>query len=49
MSQITKENEITEQELHRISRIDDPVKMFQERKEENKAKYDKLKHKFATT
>ena len=49
MSKIQKENDKTELELERISRIEDPVQMYQEKKEENKAKYEKLKHKIAAS
>ena len=43
MSEIQKINSITAKELERISRLEDPIRMFEERKEEQKEKYRELK------
>ena len=47
MSEIQKMNTVTAKELERISRLEDPIRMFEERKEEQKEKYRELKEKLS--
>ena len=47
MAEIRQVNSITAKEVERISKLEDPIKMFEDRKDENKAKYRQMKQRLS--
>ena len=47
MISIKKDNRETSRELERISKLEDPIKMFEDKKEKDKERYKELKEKLS--
>lgn len=47
MAEIRKVNSITTKELERISKLEDPIKMFEDKKDQQKVKYREMKQRLS--